>query len=263
MSTLRNQINPSGVRSFISKEGLTHYVPPNHTYVAHESTDEALKLAKGWYAGVNSTSNGRPPYSIQYMLQQGDKDPRNYLGQGYTKTSQNGRAIQDAINDAMSDPNSPVYRNIDQYAKSLLQNGFKDAFDVQKRKRARNNQTNNGQGPQGNYNGPSEEVTPGLPEYQLPFYTGQAQASQQMKKQQFSDRAMENGGMEQVNSLAARPGWYTMDKRLGIPTASGGFNVPTYDPDTNRVIVKHHGQGFKTYMSNPNVNADSFDKIDD
>ena len=265
MSTLRNQL-PSGIRSFVTGNGdpstarINHVIPVNHSYVAAHNSDldpRAKSTAKQW-AGSQNLVNGRPAYSIEYMLHQGDKDPRNYLGQGYTKTQQDGAAIQQAILDAMNDPDSPIYRNIDQYAKSLMANGFQDAFAPQKRKKARNNQTNNGMGPQGNYNGPSQEVTPGLPEYQLPFYTGEPQARQQMKRNMVGDRAMENGGIDQVHTYNSRPGWFNMDKRLGIPTAAGGYNVPTFDPQTNTVQVRHVGQGFPTYMSNPNVNSDTF-----
>ena len=256
MSSLRSQINTrSGVRSFLSSQGLTHFVNEEHAYAAFGSADPKLAATKEWY----TQGKGRPPYSIEYMLKQGDKDPRNYLGQGFQKTQQDGNAINQAILDQMNDPSSPVSQSLAKMTKSMLQNGFQAAFDPTKRKRARANQTNNGMGPQGNYNGPSEEVTPGLPEFQLPYYTGENMASRQMKKNQFADRAMENGGPAQVNSYASTPGWYTMDKRVGIPTASGGYNVPNYNPETNKVEVRHYGHGFPTYMSNPNVNVDMYD----
>jgi hypothetical protein len=249
MSSLRKGVS-SKVRSVVFGEDgngqtkqIAHFVNEEHLYANPE------KLAS-----LQFLEKGRPPFNIQYMIQKGTKDPRNYLGQGYQETRQDPASLQLALNNYLSDPNNPAFRTIEQYATSLLNNGFRDAFDPGKRKRARNNQSNNGSGPPGTYVPQSEDATPGLPVMQLPFFTSEQQASLQMKKQQFADRAMENGGPTQVNNFSARPGWYTMDKRLGIPTASGGFNYPNYNPDTNQVEVRHYGKGFPTYMSNPNAN---------
>jgi hypothetical protein len=72
-----------------------------------------------------------------------------------------------------------------------------------------------------------------------------------MKRPQYADRAMENGGQEQVHTVNARPGWYYMDKSNAIPTATQGYNVPTYDPKSDRVYVRHETQNFPVYKSNP------------
>ena len=117
MSSLRSQINTrSGVRSFLSSQGLTHFVNEEHAYAAFQNMDPTIQASKQWY----TQGKGRPPYSIEYMLKQGDKDPRNFLGQGFQKTQQSGDAINQAILDQLNDPNSPVAQSLSKMTKSML-----------------------------------------------------------------------------------------------------------------------------------------------
>jgi hypothetical protein len=217
---------------------LTHVVPEEHLYA---DIERSLKLQPG-----------RPAYNIQKLLQTGSKDVRNYLGQGYPETKQDPESVQTALQQLLSNPDSPAFQSINAAVKSLLDQGLAEAAtNPALRKRARRNESNGGSGPPGTAINNTEDQTVGLPAMQMPYYTAEQQARAQMKRPQYADRAMENGGQEQVHTVNARPGWYYMDKSNAIPTATQGYNVPTYDPKSDRVYVRHETQNFPVYKSNP------------
>lgn len=239
MSTLKTRVNrQTGIRSMLIGGHLAHVVPEEHLYA---DLERSQKLQPG-----------RPPYNIQKLLQTGSKDVRNYLGQGYPEIKQDPESVQLALQQLLSNPQSPAFQSINAVVKSLLDQGLSEAaLNPGTRKRARANQSNGGQGPPGTAINDSEDVTVGMPAMQLPYYTSEDQARGQMKRATFNDRAMEAGGPDQLNNVNARPGWYYMDKSNAVPTSVGGYNVPEFDPKANKVYLRHQTGNFPVYKSNP------------